>query len=73
MLYFLTKSDAYGQEFNFQIPAHGAHKTALGGLITLLYWIGSLSCAIYFGKDIVLKENPQFIKETSMLDKPAYR
>jgi len=72
MIKFLTKYDSYGQGFSFQIPDHGVHKTALGGLITLLYWIGSLACAIYFGKDLILKENPQFIKENIILDESPY-
>jgi len=72
MFTFLTKADAYGQGFNFHIPENGDHRTALGGLITILYWVGTLACTLYFGKDIVLKENPAFLKENIVLDESPY-
>jgi len=69
---FLIKNDSYGKGFTFQIPGYGVNKTALGGVLTILYWLGTLACAIYFGKEIVLKEKPSFIKETIVLDQEPY-
>jgi len=72
MLYYLTKSDSYTESFNFRVSEHGDHKTSFGGFLTILYWIGSLVWAVYFGKDIILRQNPQIIRDIVILEESPY-
>jgi len=69
---FFKKADSYGQEFNFHIPEYGDHRSVLGGIITILYWVGIIYCTFCFGQDIIHKRNPIFMKETIILNDAPY-
>ena len=58
---FLKNIDRIGKEFKFSIEGSETYTTSLGGIISILYYIGIISLFCFFGKELVLKEDPNFI------------
>jgi len=61
MFNILKSIDRLGREFKFKINGEDSFKTQFGGVISILYYVGVVSLFGFFGKELVLKEDPNFI------------
>ena len=65
---FLRSIDRIGKEFKFQLDGEESFTTSFGGIITILNYLGLITLFIYFGKELVIKQDPNFINRTDKLD-----
>ncbi len=63
---FLKSIDKMGREFKFNIEGKTL-TTPIGGLVTIIFWTSFFICCWYFGKDIIQRENPAFLKKSEVL------
>ncbi len=64
---FLKSIDNMGREFKFKIEGKTL-TTPPGGIVTIGFWISFIVCLWYFGKDIILRENPNFLIKNEVLN-----
>ena len=69
MTKFLQSIDRIEKEFKFTINKEETFTTSFGGIITILYYIGLISLFGFFGKELIIKEDPNFIQRVDIKDK----
>ena len=68
MLTFLKDIDRVGKNFNFNIDGKDTFRTGLGGVISILYYIALIAMFGYFGKDLFIRQDPNFIQRIDYLE-----
>jgi len=58
----LRKIDRVGKEFKFTIAGEDSFTTGLGGIITIINYIGIIALFGFFGQELFIRQNPNFIK-----------
>ena len=69
---FLKSIDRVGKEFKITIDRQESFKTTIGGLITIIYYCGLIALFFFFGKDLYLKQEPNFIQRVDVERKDVY-
>ncbi len=59
----LVGVDQLGKQMNFNIEG-GTYRTSLGGIITIISFIGMMTLIYYFGNDLLYHKSPAFMKTT---------
>jgi len=69
---FLRSIDRIGKEFKFTINREESFTTAFGGIITIIYYLGYIGLFCFFGKELIIKEDPNFIERIDIKDVQSY-
>ena len=65
--------DRLGREFKFKTEGEEGYTTILGGIISIIYYLGSIGLLCFFGKELIFKEDPNFIQRVDTLEKNPYQ
>ena len=65
---FLKNIDLLGKPVNWQIEGRESFATSIGGFLSLIIYLGTLTLTWYFGKDIYERNNPKFLSITEYLN-----
>lgn len=63
----IKEVDFIGREPKMNIQGSSRMKTVFGGVLCILIYIVVTLCGIYFGKELILKEQPIIITTTQLL------
>jgi len=69
---FLRSIDRIGKEFKFTTNGEETFTTSFGGIITIIYYLGLVGLFGFFGKELILKQDPNFIQRVDISDKYPY-
>jgi len=64
---FITNLDILGKQYQFNIHG-GTFRTLVGGILTILLWVGTIVLTWYFGQDIYLKQQPNLLERNRYLE-----
>ena len=68
----LRKIDRVGKEFKFTIAGEDSFTTGLGGIITIINYIGIIALFGFFGQELFIRQNPNFIKREDIAEKNTF-
>jgi len=69
---FIKSIDMFGKECRFVIDQNETFKTGIGGLFSILVYLGLLTLTWNFGQDIYLRQAPKVVQQLDFLDKTPY-
>jgi len=72
MTNFLKSVDRLGKEFMFNIEGEDSFRTSFGGVLSIIYFMGLIALFCYFGKELILKEDPNVIHRIDQTDTFSY-
>jgi len=69
----LTSFDQVGKTYTFSLAGKESFQTIMGGIITIFKLLFMLLLLLYFGRDVALRQTPNFIAREDMLDEFPFR
>ena len=67
---FLAPFDSFGVGINFYLRGYRDYRSKLGGFVTMIIYIITIICGIFFSKELIQKTNPSFSTSTSNYPNP---
>ncbi len=68
--YFLLL-DSFGINLNFYVKGNKDYRSHLGGFVTLIIYIVTIICGVFFANEIKLKNNPKISTSSAIFNNPT--